>query len=296
MEQPLDYLEDKKLHCICQNLGVAGHKQYSRQEMINTLKKMIIPNERKEKRKWIKYHKPEIIMKIKKIQRWWRHQYYKTHFINSSDFITLDPITVKPFTLIEDSYHVYQFHPMTLANYFVKEGNFVNPYTRRPINVIELRRLDKMVKCYDEHFISLVQEQKRITIQRSQEREHQRVCQLLHSECFQIVRQIITLIHTRVPLTRMLIQLNTRLLPLFFDTFRQLFLLDHEFACDSIVYIITTLQCIWHDVRFTRHECFFIETALNTLTQFTSHILPSLPVLLTEFVNNMSHENQEPVR
>jgi len=281
-----DFLSDKKLKTTCKSLGLPVG---SRNDMINTIKTLIIPNHRHiTRQKRISLHKyQKSLKKIIRIQRWWRYHYNQTHFTNDCDFLTLDKITVHPFCLVENSGHVYQFNPMTLAEYFVKEGNFVNPYTRKPLNSVELKRLDHVIKKIDPTFVSLYNEYKRITIQRSQEREHRRVCQLLHNECVSFILQLVQLIRNRhVPVSKISFHLTSNLFPRYFDTFRQLFLLDHTFACDSIFYTINLLQEIWNDTNITstREACYIIETALDTLVQFMTNILPILPALLPEMM------------
>jgi hypothetical protein len=200
--------------------------------------------------------------------------------------MTLEPISVQPFYLIEESGHIYQFHPLHLAQYFLHEGNFTNPYTRNPLNIVELRRLDRLVKKYDSTFVSLCDEQKRLTIQRAQEREHIRVCQLLHHECLQLVRRILYFVQhpQSAGLDEILFRMEHTLLPQFFDTFRQLFVLDQPFACDSIGHIIQNLQTLYHNatVVHTQEGCFIVESVLATLSQFASNVVPMLPAVLPE--------------
>jgi len=276
-------LTDAQLKQTCRALGLPTRHQ-TRATLLERLRghlEQSIITRRRER--------PGLVSAVQRIQRWWktrRRRLPPTAFTNDSDFMTLEDITVCPFCLVEDTGHVYQFHPLHLARYFLQEGNFINPYTRKPLNLIELRRLDKMVKTYDPSFVSLCIEQKRITQQRAEEREHLRVCQLLHHECLQLIHRVIQFVqHPQIhQLDKMLFQVEHVMLPHFFDTFRQLFLLDHAFACESIGHILQSLQALWTNatVVHTREGCYLVESIIATMSQFVTSILPVLPAVLPE--------------
>ena len=289
MDTSFQSLSDAHLKKTCRALGISV-RGMSRQTMLEQLQNTTIITSRRKRRKTEQnqYNCDAVI----RIQRWWKKiTYAKTlrkrlDATNENDFLTLESITVCPFYLVEDTGHVYQFHPLNLAQYFLKEGNFTNPYTRKPLNIVELRRLDKMVKIYDPSFVSLCDEQKRITIQRSQEREHARVCQLLHQECLQLIHRVMQFVQTQQirRLDRMMFQVEHVLLPQFFDTFRQLFLLDQSFACESISHILQVMNALWNtsSVVNTREKCFLVENIISTMSQFITSVLPVLPAMLPE--------------
>jgi hypothetical protein len=284
-----DTLSDFQLKQTCRALGISTRK-FSRETILKQLKSTHVPSaSRKRKRKDEKRSDDRIVLAVIVLQNWWRSQRKmrsEIHVSNDTDFVTLESITVKPFYLIEDTGHIYQFHPMNLAQYFMKEGNFVNPYTRKPLNQVELRRLDRMVDFYDATFVSLYEEQKRITIQRSQEREHIRVCQLLHQECTQMMLTAVRIIKRARPNTseQTMFQIEHVIMPKFFDTFRQLFLFDQSFACESIKSIIKGLCDLWNDASSitTREGCYVLETMIGSLSQFVTTIIPMMPAMLPE--------------
>lgn len=289
MDTSFQSLSDAHLKQTCRALGIPV-RGVSRQTMLELLKNNTIITSRRKRRKieQNKYNCDAVI----RIQRWWKKMMHtktlckRLNATNENDFLTLESITVRPFYLVEDTGHVYQFHPLSLAQYFLKEGNFTNPYTRKPLNIVELRRLDKMVKTHDPSFVSLYNEQKRITIQRSQEREHARVCQLLHQECLQLIHRVMQFVQTQQirRLDRMMFQVEHVLLPQFFDTFRQLFLLDQSFACESICHILQVMHALWNtsSVVNTQEKCFLVENIISTMSQFITSVLPVLPAMLPE--------------
>lgn len=286
-------LTDSQLKQTCRALGISVGRKSSRHFLIAQLQKTTIPNRRKRNRE-----ENAMLPYVIRIQRWWKKIKSKRFilFSNDDDFVTLEPITVYPFYLVEESRHVYQFHPLNLAQYFLKEGNFTNPYTRKPLNIVELRRLDKMVKTHDPTFVSLCTEQKRITIQRAQEREHMRVCQLLHQECLQFINRVVQVVqHPNIRrLDKILFHVEHTILPQFFDTFRQLFILDQGFACESICHVLQTMHVVWNNASIvnTREGCFLIESIITTMSQFVTSILPVLPSMMPE----LTQLQQLPVR
>ena len=322
----VEHLSDLALKQVCRSLGFST-KNTSRKDLLKVLQQTILVSSRKAKHhEYIKKRlakssstltptrtkkqkremtiaKNPLCQKkicIVKIQRWWKKRYRRFHFVNDHDFITLDNIDVSPFILVEETGHVYQFHPHTLAKYFVQEGNFVNPFNRKPLNVIELKRLDRMVKTYDPDFICLAEEQRRITLARIEEKEHVRVCQVLHEDSVQIVGHILRICRQlpRIPLHRVLFQLNQIIFPQYFHTFRQLYLLDYRVACESVTHIIALLQHVWNDplIASTKESCFVIESTLNTLITFMTVILPSLPIFLPDMLHSRALNDHVPIR
>lgn len=312
MESFYDSLSETQLKRTCRSLGISTRRNSSKHEMIQKLQELIHPLERKNtasvtttvtsppqplKRtvsmnsfsiKCLRKRKKDydrVIRAILKLQRWWR-MHKKPTFANDTDFATLEPITGKPFCLIEETRHVYQFNPLNLANYFLKEGNFINPYTRNPVNLVELRRLDCMVQRIDPTFVSLCEEQHRITRQRAQEREHVRVCTMLHQECTQLIAQAIVLIRRTRPnnSANIMFQIEHTILPHFFDTFRQLFVFDQSFSCESILNILKGMCELWGDTTEmnTREKSYVLESLISTVYQFITTVIPIMPSVLPE--------------
>lgn len=294
MDTSFQAFSDVQLKQTCRALGISVRRM-SRQSMLDHLQNTIISDSRRKRRKTRKHNRvtddTDEHNAALRIQRWWKKMLNNLpcqclEATNDDDFVTLEPLTVCPFYLVEDTGHVYQFHPLNLAQYFLKEGNFTNPYTRKPLNIVELRRLDNMVKTHDPSFVSLCAEQKRITLQRAQEREHARVCQLLHQECLQLIHRVMQFVQTQQirRLDRIMFQVEHVLLPQFFDTFRQLFLLDQSFACESILHILQSMHTLWNtpSVVNTPEKCFIVENIISTLSQFVTSILPVLPAMMPE--------------
>lgn len=275
---------DPQIKRICKSLGIST-RGYQRPKMIQMIESLMdIPSRlRNMKRK----RSSDDVDAAKKIQRSWRSfRNRKKNYVNDCDFLTLEPIEVQPFCLVEETRHVYRFHPQNLVTYFLKEGNFVNPYTRNPLNSVELHRLDKMVRKYMPTCVCLVDAQKLITKQRADEREHQRVCLLMHDECALLVDRLVNTANLgrRTAMEYALFRLERHWLPHFFDMFRQLFIFDHSFACDSIVAILKELHKLYNNVGFAhnRQKCHLLEVTIASLQTFVTNVLPIMATMLPE--------------
>ena len=65
---------------------------------------------------------------------------------NTTDPITLETLTTPVFKHVHPlTGFVYGFQPETLATYFTTSENFTHPLTREPFNVVEVRRLTKLL-------------------------------------------------------------------------------------------------------------------------------------------------------
>lgn len=225
------------------------------------------------------------LQKITRIQRWWKKHPPRLP-VNDSDFFTLEPIQGRPFYLVEDTGHVYQFHPQTLAEYFRREGNFTNPYTRKPLNPIELRRLDRRLQALDPSQPSLYEERQRLIQLRAQEREHLRVCQWLQAECWQHIQQALQAIRTCATpqLTTLWSHLESSSVAQFFHNFRQLFVLDQAFACEAIRLVADELQRLQRESSWPRQGPRFriLGRLAGALQGFVTQVLPALPAVLPE--------------
>lgn len=317
------------LQSLCRQFGLP---KGPRLEMIRQIETQVVGNSRKRKRgernesnynstknkkrgktpiiqstKRIKVSNPEYFAERKRheervgaavrIQRWWKKHGWS--YTNSTDFITLDPITVPPFRLVENDKNIFKFHPLNLATYFLKEGKFINPYTRRPLYNVELMRLDRYVKLYNTTFVSLFKEKQRLEVLRAQEREHEQTCHMLHNESLRILSDVILLTQDEVVhLPGVLFELTNVVIPRYFHTFRQLYLLDYSFACDSILYVCNTLSKMWRDpnVNNSRERSQVIETTEYSLTQFCKQLLPVFGMILPEFVGSNALQDVGPVR
>lgn len=299
----LSQFDETHLKRICKQLGLKYEKNSTRNNIIELIQSQVMPSSttRKRKRQCLQDHNNNTrhIKNIIRIQRWWRrillrNALISSHIIrpsNDSDFITLEPIEVEPFYLIEDSGHVYQFDPYTLANYFLKEGNFINPYTRRPLNSIEIGRLDRMVRNRDRHFVNLKEHQAKITKQRAEEREHVRVCQLMHTECLKIVSDLLALLQNPTLTTsKIMYTMIDHLLPTFFENFRQLFIYDYLFACDSIIWVVSAISQMSYDTS-TSESHFVVECCLNLLSEFVKKMIPSMTIMLPELMDDVENRN-----
>jgi hypothetical protein len=74
----------------------------------------------------------------RKLQRWFIK-------IRAVSFINTEEIVNRPFFLIEKENVKYIFDSHWIARYFVISANFTNPYTQRALNIIEVKRLSKLI-------------------------------------------------------------------------------------------------------------------------------------------------------
>ena len=86
------------------------------------------------------------------LQRWYKtvlNTRLKLKIKNTTDPITMDQIRGPPFILCEiakdNSRSAFQFDPESLAQYFISTKKFQNPLTRKVLNTIELKRLNKLI-------------------------------------------------------------------------------------------------------------------------------------------------------
>lgn len=296
-------LRTDELRTVCKNLGL---RVGSRENMIRAIDGQIKHNPRKRKRNQLYnyHHQPKRLPVIltpdecaRRIAKWYRYwSRSKWQYVNDSDFITMEPIELRqPFRLIEDTQHVYQFHPLSLANWFLKEGNFINPYTRTPLNTVELRRLDRQIRLTGEGGIpSLADEYRRITLERKQEREHEQTCILLHTESLQLLVDIVNVtngaLNVANPMVNIICFLTEVSLPRYFHVFRQLYMLDSEFATESVLHIFNSLQQLKSDERITysRERYSAIEMVQQSISMFTKNVLPVLHTMSDMMVEDFT--------
>ena len=227
----------------------------------------------------LKYH--PYLQKIQLIQRWWRYC-RTTIFVNDTDFLTMEPFRCRTFHLKDLlSGRIYRFDPINLANYYFQEGNFSNPYTREIISDDDLHRLDKQVSQIDPTFVCLLEHRQSILQEKQLAREHKEMCDYLHAQCFQLITTIdeFAYVTDNSSFTVASFHFEYTALPHFFDSFRQLFIYDSDFACDSIHFIIDEIsdkidntQC-----HFQRLLILFIHDKIN---KFVTDLLPILPALI----------------
>ena len=212
------------------------------------------------------------------IQRWWR----SFKFINNTDFVTLEPLSGRTFHIKTEARHIYRFNVLNLANYYLNEGNFINPYNRQPIRQQDLVKLDKHVQSIDPSFQSLVSLKQKIIVSRQQQRQHEEICQYLHGQCFQILIQSLstfTNVYDDQSLAIAIFHYQYTALPSYFDTFRQLFEYDDEFACESITSIIDELNVLMPDT-YSMFNCLLLIFIRDKLKKFVAQILPILPLII----------------
>ena len=228
------------------------------------------------------------------IQRWWRRLKTKLIFVNDSDFVTLESLErlEHPFWLVEDTQHVYRFHPLSLAQWFLQEGKFINPFTRSPLNIIEIKRLDRAVQQLDASFVCLAAEHTRITAEQRRRREHEQTCRMLHEECINLLQDIMDISDGRHDLDVIMFQLASVYLPRYFHTFRQLHALDHEFACDSIMYVCAALERMKHDVTVTNTQLRSVAVELTQymLVKFCCQFMPIFALLLNDRLDRVEED------
>lgn len=276
--QHLHNLELDSLKALCKSLGLSTLR-CTRNDMIQLVNSLIVPSRQKRHRNsHDNDHKNDNVNDhaVIKIQRWWRR--LRWIYTNDTDFITLDPIDVPPFRLIEDSKHVYQFNPLHLAEYFLKEGHFLNPYTRRHLYPVELMRLDRILRTrHHANFTSLFEEHKRITIDRAQEREHERTIHMIQQESLQLLTDIAHLANdANVSVDLSLIEITEDILPRYYHTFRQLYLLDPACAIETIILICHALEAMYNNptVSHTQAHCFLFQFTRDSVYAFCSVMLP----------------------
>ena len=245
-------------------------RKYPVHEKIATVKKQVV-------------HKssPSTIYFVRKIQRWWRH--CRTNiFINHTDFLTLEPFTTRTYHLKDStSGHIYRFNPESLGNYYLQEGNFINPYTRKTISNDDLRRLDAQIMKFDATFESLSARRKSIEHQKKLEYEHTEMCNYLHFQCCEIINKLDNLSHINDVTSFINAEFHVEyiVLPLFFDTFRELFTYDNNFACDSIHYIFDELTAKIDEVDSKFYK-WLLTITQGKISKFISDIKFLLPVLI----------------
>ena len=215
------------------------------------------------------------------IQRWWRK--YRTHiFVNNTDFLTLEPFTTRTFHLRDTTTgHIYRFDPVSLGNYYLQEGNFMNPYTRETINNHDLARLDTQIMKFDPTFGSLCARRQSIEHEKKLAYEHAEMCNYLHSQCCEIINKLDNLSYVNDVTSFISAEFHVEyiLLPLFFDTFRELFTYDNNFACDSIHYIFDELTEKIEGVNSKFYKS-LLTTTQGKIGKFISDIVFLLPVLI----------------
>lgn len=125
-----------------------------------------------------------------KIQKCWRKCVKSWHYINSDDFVSLEPIKCIPFRLISDYHHVYQFNPTSLLEYFKKLGKFENPFNRQVLNNCELKRLSKLYQIYTSKKLNLVELKTEWERRGREDNENEQTSQYLEEKCMDIVDYI----------------------------------------------------------------------------------------------------------
>jgi hypothetical protein len=178
---------------------------------------------------------------------------------------------------------IYRFDPVSLANYYLQEGNFMNPYTRAAISNEDLARLDSQLLKINPSFENLCERRESIEQQRKLENEHAEMCNYLHSQCCAVIDKLDNLNHVNDVTSFINAEFHVEyvLLPLFFDSFRELFTYDNDFACDSIHIIFDELSAKIDDNngKSEFYKSLLIITQ-GKIAKFISDIVLLLPVLV----------------
>lgn len=283
-----DKLSTTVLESLCRSLNLPATG--NRSKMIQSISQQILPYQRRRKRVRTTKRTISAEWAARAIWRWWRHlkNLRNVKYVNETDFLTMEPIVInRPFFLIEDTQHVYQFHPLSLAQWFVQEGNFHNPYTRTPLNIVEIKRLDKAIRRFDPTFLCLATEHARITLEQRRKREHEQTCRLLHEESMNLLQDILELTSNANASNNMdiiLYRLCSVCLPRYYQTFQQLYLLDSAFATDSILHMCVVLERMVRDetIATSRERTFLLETTQHSLVTFCRQLLPVFSALIAD--------------
>ena len=116
-------------------------------------RKLLLQSEEKErtskKSKSSRMNKPESSVRI---QRWWR-KIKRDAPVNSCDALTLEAIDgPRPeeggewFDIVTDKGHRVRYSAEHLFGYLVSQYTNIEPLHRQPLNMVELRRLDRLIK------------------------------------------------------------------------------------------------------------------------------------------------------
>lgn len=102
----------------------------------------------------------------------WVKTYWRRRPRNSVDPITFDRLHPPVFRHVDANGHVHAFDPVTLAAYFRASGNFCNPVTRDPLNMVELRRLQRLLPPSDDPPLTEVKAALELARMRDTDREN----------------------------------------------------------------------------------------------------------------------------
>ncbi len=103
------------------------------------------------KRRRLRPAPPSEYVAVRRLQRFFRR--YVQPLVNRED-LDLEHFapTAPPFRHVADATHVYRFVPQQLVAAMLRSGNFENPYTRQPLNRVELLRLTHAMRRHDATF------------------------------------------------------------------------------------------------------------------------------------------------
>ena len=238
---------------------------FNRESLLSTMddEKPSTPNKRKpshtttslQKRR--KYCRPSNMSVLReraaqKIQRWWMAMCTKRKqqkYMNDTDFLSLEPFGRRDiiFCLVEESRHVYRFIPVNLAQWFLKEGKFINPYTRTPLNIVELRRLDRLLQKHTN--VSICLSEKYMEIQRSRRREyeHDETCRMLHDESIAHISRVVQTIIRSTYQSEEHQQTVLEEFNVYCQTVHQLMAIDNLFTLASLQFAKKMIRYILYD-------------------------------------------------
>ena len=150
------------------------------------------------------------------------------------------------FMHIEGENAIWQFEVDSLCRYFLTSGNFCNPFSRTPFNIVELRRLDKLSGY------AFAEQSKAITHERKMEQEAKHTFSFLRDEA---ARTLDILWQPIPPLERNFVRVMDHLMytceflvPTFVDLVTSMRELDENVTRDFVKHV---LELLWDVVTST---------------------------------------------
>lgn len=250
------------------------------------------------------------IKRVTWIQKKWKKKLeWRKSIVNQTDFASLEPLTCPFIFYIIDQLephesmqqptksHIYQFDPLQLGEYFIREGNFCNPYTRKMLHSVELIRLDRLIDKHRQmntlpvqfNGVSFHKMHKEIMLARAQEREHIGTCLLLHNDSEQIINRILRLGCQEPSLEKCFDVLTRTYLFDYFVVFRQLYALDIPLATRSFASTVSCLiQCKKnHNIAFNRNLCILLDFSITQMRQFFYAAAPPFSNIMDRLLDDL---------
>ena len=222
-------------------------------------RKIMATPEHHNKRRYQTRYMTRQLQAVQQIEKWWlqcKCSYASWCYSNDTDFIMLEAFRIRDrvFRLVDKDNHVYRFHPSHLVEWFLKEGKFINPYTRVALNIIEIKRLDQIMRVLDPNHKPLADIYEQIEQKRKLEYERNQTCLLLFNESMDCIHSILRImLGPTEPYARDMQMLNV-FLPHYFHIMQQIFQINRQFAHMAIVFVHKLLYRITETDFFRRQE------------------------------------------